>query len=447
MMSMTTRRGGRRRLIVRRSAASLAVAFALLASANFSFSQSAPASGQSGTVSAAEETYPDLLDGTLSAAGDLADDEREKYGFFRFPTTLDPWMDFKRTLQENFGVTIGGSYGVLWQNYSQSLIDEENAVGSKFTLNLSAQLLNRGQADALSFDMAIEDRRPIGTEEPPLWGGIFAGSITATAATWGEFDLGITQAYLRQNLFEGRFQYAIGKLFAPNFVNAYPLFDDNRQFFNQNFTTSPTIAVPLRGFGMTAALYPTDDNLYVSGGIYTPYSDDTGWTIDDFFEKNDYFYNIEVGWTSLARTGTPIQARGPMDANNVHLTAWYRDPLEDGTPEAYGLAFNANYLLTPNMMAFLRGGWSEGWLIDRNIAFGIGYQPTNAPSDLFGVAFGWADPANEFLNDQYTAEMFYRFHVTPHFAVTPDVQLIVDPALDPTEDELWVLGVRARVTF
>jgi hypothetical protein len=33
-------------------------------------------------------------------------------------------------------------------------------------------------------------------------------------------------------------------VFAPNFVDAYPFFDDNRQFLNLVFSTSPTIAPP-----------------------------------------------------------------------------------------------------------------------------------------------------------------------------------------------------------
>ena len=167
----------------------------------------------------------------------------------------------------------------------------------------------------------------------------------------------------------------LGKLFAPNYVNAYPFFDDNRQFLNQNFSTSPTIPIPLRGFGIVGAAYPTNDNFYVSGGMYIPYSNDTGWTVDDFFEKNDYFYNVEFGWSSLANAGVPLQARGPMDANNIHVTAWYRDPLEDGSPEAYGVAFNANYMIGENAMWFVRGGLSEGWVINRNLAAGIGYRP------------------------------------------------------------------------
>jgi len=41
-------------------------------------------------------------------------------------------------------------------------------------------------------------------------------------------------------------------------------------------------------------------------------------------------------------------------------------------------------------------------------------------------------------------ELFYRQQFSPNFAVTPDIQFLVDPALNPEEDPLWVFGVRAR---
>jgi hypothetical protein len=37
--------------------------------------------------------------------------------------------------------------------------------------------------------------------------------------------------------------------------------------------------------------------------------------------------------------------------------------------------------------------------------------------------------------------------LTPNLALTPAVQLNTNPALDPTEDELWVFSHRSRVTF
>jgi porin len=392
--------------------------------------------------------YPDLLDGTLSGKGDLEDDQAPKRTFFRFPTGLEPWFAFKKQIEEKYGFAFGGSYGVLWQNYSSSLVGEHNAVGGKLTLNLGYELLCRNRPEALWVEMVLEDRRPLGTDLPPLQAGLRSGSLLPTAATWGQFDFGITQFYIRQSLWDNRFQYAIGKIFAPNFINAYPFFDDNRQFFNQSFSTSATIPSPLRGFGLVAALYPIKDSrFYVQPGMYTVNSDDTGWTIDDFFTKNEHFYHVDLGWTSLAREGVPIQSRGPMDRNNYSVSVWYKNKQEGGFPEAHGVAGNVNFMTSSNSLVFVRGGWSDGFLVDGNVSAGFGWRPAPATSDLLGFGVGWARPSNHALRDQYTLELFYRFNVTANFAITPDVQAIVDPALNPGKDVLWALGLRARLTF
>ena len=122
-----------------------------------------------------------------------------------------------------------------------------------------------------------------------------------------------------------------------------------------------------------------------------------------------------------------------------------------GAPELHpgseGIAFNANYLVADDVMVFARGGWSEGWVIDRNFTVGLGWRPRRAPSDLAGFGFGWAEPANEFLPLQKTAELFYRFQLTQNLALTPDIQFITNPSLDPLTDTLWVFSVRTRLTF
>lgn len=426
----------------------LANAFGLVAAtATLALGQPAPAFSQDDQ----DDAHPDLLDTTLSPKGDLEDDDKPKRGFLRLPTALAPWFEFKEQLAKKHGLLIGGSYGVLWQNYSSSLIDEEDSVGHKFTFNLSYALANRGAPNTLWYEMAVEDRRPLGTELPPLFGGLAAGTIVPTAATWGEFDLGVTQSYLRQDLFNHRVQYAVGKVFAPNFINAFPFFDDNRQFLNQTFSTSPTIPAPLRGFGAVGAWYPTQGGLYVKGGIYTNHSDDTGFTADAFFTEPEHFYHVEAGWSALARSGTPVQARGPMDTNNFSVTLWKRDEQDFGAPIFHagseGIAFNANYLINGNFMVFARGGTSDGWIVDENVTAGFGWRPREEYSDLFGFGWGWAKPSNPFLREQNTWEVFYRFMLTENLALTPDIQYITDPALDPTEDELWVFSMRTRVTF
>ena len=48
------------------------------------------------------------------------------------------------------------------------------------------------------------------------------------------------------------------------------------------------------------------------------------------------------------------------------------------------------------------------------------------------------------LDDQYTLELFYRWQLTPRFALTGDYQYLQDPALNPFEDSIHVLSARAR---
>ncbi len=339
-----------------------------------------------------DTNYVDLLDGTLSGQGDLTEDEAPKVGHVRMPSLLAGWFKAKQAFEDSVGLAVGGSYGALGQNYSTSPVDEPNAVGGKFTLNVNWALWNRGKPNALNFDMVVEDRRPLGTELPPLRAGLAAGSIVPTAATWGQFDLGVTQFYLRQNLADNRSQCAIGKVFAPNFVNPYPFFDDNRQFFNQTFSTSPTIASPLRGFGAVAAWFPfTGKGYYVQGGMYTANSDDTGLTIDDFFKTGEHFFHLDLGWSVLAHQGVPIQARGPMDAANFHIVGWFTNE-QPGSPQANGVAFNASTKVGSDFLVFLRGGASVGFFTDANLSAGFGWRPPRYPSDLFGVGSGWHGP-------------------------------------------------------
>lgn len=403
-----------------------------------------PATSQQQPNAQKTQYPPDLLDGSLSALGDLKDDYSETTS--RLRSGLESWFAWKKRLAEEHGFGFSASWGVLWQNYTNSRIAQPNAVGSKVTINLFYDLFKHNEPDAFSVDMAVEDRRPLGTDRPPLQGGIGAGSLVPTAPTWGQFDIGVTQLYVRQSLFENHFQYAVGKIVAPNYVDPYPFFDDNRQFLSQQFSTNPTIQSPLRGFGGVAAWYPTDGGLYLKTGMFTSLSSDTGSTIADFFSKDEHFYMLEVGLSSLARTGTAIQVRGPTDANNIHVTGWYRNATNE-SPRSYGFAFNANYKIGQRFMWFLRGGWSKDFLADGAVSGGFGWRPPRERSDLFAVGFGWTHPSSGALRSQYTAETFYRLQLVQNLAITPDIQLVIDPALNPRVNTIWVFSLRGRIVF
>ena len=103
-------------------------------------------------------------------------------------------------------------------------------------------------------------------------------------------------------------------------------------------------------------------------------------------------------------------------------------------------------------MPFARGGYSENGdaTLDRSLSLGIGIDVV-PEEGLLGIGFNWGRPnPDRFgsgLSDQYTVEVFYRAHVTGRLTVTPDLQLIKNPALNPAVDTIWVLGLRARLAI
>ena len=44
-------------------------------------------------------------------------------------------------------------------------------------------------------------------------------------------------------------------------------------------------------------------------------------------------------------------------------------------------------------------------------------------------------------------EVFYRLQLSENLAITPDIQFIINPALNPDDKTVWVLGLRARLAL
>jgi len=79
-----------------------------------------------------------------------------------------------------------------------------------------------------------------------------------------------------------------------------------------------------------------------------------------------------------------------------------------------------------------------------------GLERLGAGSQL-GFGLNWGRPNSTLfgtkLNDQYAAELYYRWQLADEIAITPGVQLLVNPPLNPDQDQVWVAAVRARIAF
>ena len=68
-------------------------------------------------------------------------------------------------------------------------------------------------------------------------------------------------------------------------------------------------------------------------------------------------------------------------------------------------------------------------------------------SDWAGIGVNWGDPPDDSLPDQKTIEAYWNFQFAQNLAITPSVQLLIDPALNTEEDQIWIAGLRTRLTF
>ncbi len=189
------------------------------------------------------------------------------------------------------------------------------------------------------------------------------------------------------------------------------------------------------------------DNVYVIGGITNAYADSTSPFKDSFnrfFSDNEYFTSVEIGL---------IKGQDKMFFDNTHLTFWHvDDSVQAGAIEGWGVAFSHVSYIDDKWMPFIRGGYADdgGSLLQKSVGAGFLYQK-DPGADLLGLGVNWGE-VNESsfssgLDDQVTVEAFCRFQLTQQLAITPSLEYISNPGLNPEEANLWVLGLRMRLAL
>ena len=378
--------------------------------------------------------------GPSSVGGQLAEDNAVSVPQFRchrLQRCAEPWFEFKTRLDETCRLQLSIDESMFYQTASSSLGQRDAASGlvrvyGQWTLlglgtNQPGQLVFKG-----------ENRHRMGTEITPFDLGFEAGSILPTGTFFSEFNYGVTNLYWKQSLCERDLVFAIGKIDVTDFIDVYGMINPLTHFINLGFSTNPTIAVPNQGLGIAAGAMLTD-HVYLQSGFADANGQPTIAGFNTFFRDNEYFSYLELGLTS---------SRDRLYLDNIHATLWHTDAKQDaGTPEGWGVAFTAQKYLDEKWLPFFRFGYSDGdaALMQTTFSTGLGLRREN--NDVAGLGLSFGKPADGTLQDQFTSEAFYRFQLTQYLAVTPDLQLIVDPALDPSQDVLALFGVRLRAAF
>ena len=147
----------------------------------------------------------------------------------------------------------------------------------------------------------------------------------------------------------------------------------------------------------------------------------------------------------------PQPGRPPF--GDVHLSLWYQDEREDdNVADGWGFVLSGSQRFG-RFLPFLRYGYADSGVrgptpIEHMVNGGVAIDDIFGQSnDRIGIGLSWTRPSNGALDDQGALDMFYRIQLSPRFAVTPTLQLIIDPVRNPDEDTVLVLGIRTRFEF
>jgi len=359
---------------------------------------------------------------------------------------LKIWKDWKQDLTDTSGISFSLDYSAvgLWASES---FNDDSAAGGIARFYGAWDLVNRGEANSGAFIWKIEHRHGYGSPPPSAFALGELGYVGLQEPPFSDQEFRTTNIFWRQRFNAGRSTVIAGFLDTTDYVDVYALASPWLHFMNFAFSTgSATIALPNDATLGIAGATMLGDNWYLIGGLTDANADpeDPFDGFDTFWNDNEYFKSVEVGWTS---------GQDKLILDNYHVSVWHKDEQDAlAVPDGWGVNVSFTRYLDSRWLPFVRGGWADdgGSLLEKSLSVGFGYQPNPAGS-LLGVGLNWGEPNSDTfgsgLDDQYSAEVFYRFNVGQAFVVTGDAQYLKDPALNPVENSIWMFNLRGRIVF
>jgi len=387
----------------------------------------------SGEAAWAKDEAGPGLGGPSSVQADLSEGDGLTDPQFRsrFPETLIPqWFAFKETLKTNANIDFKVDYLSLGQ-WSNTDTGQGHAAGGMARIYGTWQAFENGGLTA-----KVEHRTAY-TAVAPQFFGFDSGAQSITGTAFNDIQLALTNLYWTQRAEDRSWTIQAGQIDVTDFVDVYGLVSPYTAFQNLAFNTNPAINAPNPGLGIAGGIR-LHDNIYAIASIADANGDPARPNFD-VFKDGETFKSFELGFMS---------SQDRIYFDNIHLTVWHSDAADDGSrKEDWGIAGSAAWFFDNRWMPFLRAGFSQGKaaLYKKSVSAGLGYYTRQ--TDLFGIGLNWSDPGNIFNDDQYTAELFYRFTLSPKLAITPSLQLIANPVLAPNQDILTVFGLRGRIAL
>jgi porin len=398
-----------------------------------------------------EANEPDEM--TMANPGSIYEqfkrDRESKEYLFQIPgahLVFEPWSDLRTYLDEKFGFRPAFSFTHIYQWASDSVGPEDDASGYEVAFDATWTPLGRktDSPTMVGFEFLYRDK--LGTDLPPVALFTQAGSLYPTTVAFAEIDASVGQLWLQQ-IIKNRFGFRLGKYFPVAAYDFFPLKNFRMDFVDGIHAANLVIPLPDRGIG-GFVMYRPRPNIYARFGVHDANADGEKVGFSSLFNDGELFYIYEVGFDP----GLVERKPGRPPAGDIHVSFWHQDRRsDDNVDKGWGFIVSGSQRFG-RFMPFLRYGYSDSdssgpTPIEQMVNVGVAIDDIFGQSnDRIGIGLTWSRPSNGTLDDQGALDAFYRVEVTPQIAVSPTLQLIMNPVRNP-DDVVWVLGVRSRFAF
>jgi porin len=417
-----------------------AIAIAVLLTAGPAVAQdTAQRSGQAGYDNVPEFGGPESVTDQLKRADQLQD------ALYAWPF-FDGYFDWKRQVQDDYGVAFGLHFYGLYQAASSARPGEDrDALGNIFRFLGNWTLWEKDNGNLGRIEWRFESRSNWGGFQAP---GSLAGATGVAALAPGfayaeNFNLDLAVINWTQGFANGKAGFAAGRLSFDVYLDAFPFQTFSKGSLNRSFVLSPTI--PTTGVGALGGVVKgfVTDNIWLGAQVHDANAESGKFDIDTVRE-GEWLKAVEIGYSpSFDRRKTHL----------VQFTYWDKDRRSlAGVSGGGGWAVSAAWKLNDTWFPFVRFGHSDGGGgVAAEEAISGGVEISRPRGAVWTIGAGWARPSEDTfgpgLSNETVLETSYRFQISKNFSLMPDAQIIFNPAENPNRNSIWVLGVRAIFTL
>lgn len=391
------------------------------------------------------------IGGPLESIFQILEDNEARPRAYRFGISpFQEWQEWKDGFFERTGIAFNLNYTALYMSASHGVQAGDPTWAASGIIDLvgSWTPYGRGTGNTGTLLLKINQRHAFGSDRTPMFLGLDTGYYGLPGTGFRSYSVRMLEVNWTQVLAGGRGGFAVGKVDPLNYFNYHRLIVPWKHYLGIGGLVTGTVNWPDPGWGVAGGIRLTES--FYAGAALTDARGDVYRDGEFLYGGNQFFDGrffsaLEVGWT-------PTQAE--RFDRRFSLFLWHTPRYEEdgsGTvsEEAFGWAASANWEFQDRWIPFARVAGSNGKGIstfyERDAQLGLGRRFRNY--DMIGASASWARPNLEDAKSQYTAEVFWRIVFTQHLEVSPDLQLILNPALNPSRSWMTYFGIRTRATF